>query len=107
MDGSLPAAIGSFIAATNSADETTFVASFTHDARLQDGSRVFRGHEGAAQWSASDNIGVGMHFELLSWAKTAPDAYDVTLQARSRRFTGTGTLHVTMREGLIATLATG
>jgi hypothetical protein len=41
MDGSLPAAIGSFIAATNSADETAFVASFTDDARLQDGGRVF------------------------------------------------------------------
>jgi hypothetical protein len=106
MDGSLPAAIGSFIAATNSADETAFVASFTDDARLQDGGRVFHGREGAAQWSASDNIGVGMHFELVSWAETAPDAYDVTLEARSRRFTGTGTLHVTMREGLIATLAT-
>lgn len=107
MDGSLPAAIGSFIAATNSADEATFVASFTDDARVQDGGRVFHGREGAARWSASDNIGVGMQFELMSWAKTAPDAYDVTLQARSRRFTGTGTLHVTMRGGLIATLATG
>ncbi len=100
----VPAAVSGLIEATNNADSDRFVSLFTADARVVDGGRVFLGHEGAASWNTTDNVGVGMRFDLISCNETAPDLYDVTLRATSRRFNGVGTLRVTLREGLIASL---
>ncbi|MCS5717555.1 nuclear transport factor 2 family protein [Herbiconiux sp. CPCC 205763] len=105
MPHTLPSAIDSMIAATNSADDAAFLAAFAEDAEVADGDRVFHGREGAARWNASDNIGVGMHYELVSWSSVGKDAYEVILRARSRRFSGTGTLRIAIRDGLISAMA--
>ncbi len=102
-----PAAISAFIGATNAGDTAAFVAAFTDDAYVRDGSREFTGHSGVADWDSTDNIGVGMHFDLLGWEATSVDSYVLTIRATSRRFNGTGDLQLTMRDGLIARLEIG
>jgi hypothetical protein len=103
----LPTAIKALIDATNAADSDAFVAAFTADAQVRDGGREFAGHEGAGDWNRTDNIGVGMHFELIACETAGVDTYNVRLKATSRRFSGTGTMHVTLRNGLIARLEIG
>ncbi|SNT54307.1 hypothetical protein SAMN05421812_10936 [Asanoa hainanensis] len=102
-----PAAISALIDTTNAADSAAFVAAFTDDAYVRDGSREFTGHAGVADWDRTDNIGVGMHFDLLGWKASGVDTYVVTIRAKSRRFNGTGDLVLTVREGLIARLEIG
>lgn len=102
-----PAAISAFIDATNTGDSAAFVAAFTDDAYVRDGSREFMGHQGVADWDGTDNIGVGMHFDLLGWEATGVDSYVVTIRATSRRFNGTGDLQLTTRGDLIARLEIG
>lgn len=102
-----PAAIAAFIEATNSADSDAFVAAFTDDAYLSDWGREFTGHDGVASWNRTDNIGVGMHFEFVQCEETGGDSYAVTLTSTSRRFNGTGTMRITLRDGLISRLEIG
>src|SRR5262249_21962818 len=102
-----PAAIGALIDATNAGDTKAFVAAFTDDAYVRDGNREFTGHEGVGDWDRTDNIGVGMRFELLSWRATGPDSYVVTINAASRRFNGTGDLRLTLRGAQISRLEVG
>lgn len=102
-----PPGILRLIEATNAGDDEAFVAAFTADARVDDSGHRYRGHDGIAQWNASDNIGAGMRFELLSWTRTPDGDYDVSLRATSRRFSGTGSMRITLRDGLIADLVIG
>ncbi|WP_116076825.1 nuclear transport factor 2 family protein [Asanoa ferruginea] len=102
-----PAPIAAMIEATNAADSAAFVAAFTDDAYVRDGSREFTGHNGVADWDRTDNIGVGMQFEVLSTEPAGDDAYVVTIRATSRRFNGTGPMRVTLRDGLISRLEIG
>ncbi|GIF73396.1 nuclear transport factor 2 family protein [Asanoa siamensis] len=102
-----PAAIGTFIDATNAGDTEAFVAAFTDDAYVRDYGREFTGHDGVRSWDSTDNIGVGMRFELLSWTAAGGDAYVITIRATSRRFNGTGDMRVTLRDGLISRLEIG
>ncbi|GAA1881976.1 nuclear transport factor 2 family protein [Asanoa iriomotensis] len=102
-----PAAIAAMIDATNAGDTEAFVASFTDDAYVRDGSREFHGHAGARDWDRTDNIGVGMHFDVLSWSSSGAEDYVVTIRATSRRFNGTGDMRVTLRDGRIARLEVG
>ncbi|MDG4825407.1 nuclear transport factor 2 family protein [Asanoa sp. WMMD1127] len=101
-----PAAISALIDATNAGDTDAFVAAFTDDAYIRDGSREFTGHDGVRSWDSTDNIGVGMHFDLLGWRSTGADTWVVTIRATSRRFNGTGDLHLTVRGDRIARLET-
>ncbi|WP_349427825.1 nuclear transport factor 2 family protein [Microbacterium sp. LWS13-1.2] len=73
--------------------------AFTPDAYVEDGAAQYHGREGIAEWNHTDNLGVGMRFDLLSVSGYGDDTYDVALRATSRRFTGTGTMHITLREG--------
>jgi ketosteroid isomerase-like protein len=102
-----PAPIAAMIEATNAADSAAFVAAFTDDAYVRDGSREFTGHNGVADWDRTDNIGVHMRFELLSTEPDGDDAYVVTIRATSNRFNGTGPMRITLRDGLIARLEIG
>ncbi|GIF63796.1 hypothetical protein Ais01nite_18310 [Asanoa ishikariensis] len=102
-----PAAISAFIDTTNAGDTAGFVAAFTDDAYVRDGSREFTGRAGVADWDGTDNIGVGMHFDLLGWEATDVDTYVLTIRATSRRFNGTGDLVLTVRGDLIARLEIG
>ncbi|MDQ0577715.1 hypothetical protein [Agromyces albus] len=45
-----------------------------------------------------------MHFDLVSITAVGGESYDVTLSATSRRFSGTGTMRVSLQENLIAHL---
>jgi ketosteroid isomerase-like protein len=99
-----PAAVTAFIDATNSADSDAFVAAFTDDAYVRDWGREFTGHDGVASWNRSDNIGVGMHFELIQCEEKGEDRYIVRLKCTSRRFNGTGDMRMTLRNGLISRL---
>ena len=105
-DPSSTAAITAMLDATNRGDADAFVESFTDDAVITDFGRVFHEHDGVRSWDSTDNIGVGMHFDLVSLNETGPDAWDVEVDASSRRFSGRSTLKVTLRDGRIATLET-
>ncbi len=106
-DTTLPPAIASLIDATNNGDDDAFVGAFTTDAHVEDGGRAFEGHDGVARWNLTDNIGVGMIFTLVSWESAGPHAYVVTLRSASRRFSGTGTMQITVQDDLIASLIIG
>jgi ketosteroid isomerase-like protein len=100
-----PAAIRTFIEATNRGDTDAFVAAFTEDAYLSDGGREFHGHDGVRSWNRTDNIGVRSHFELVSAEPgTAPGSYTVTLTVSGDRFNGTGSLNFELRDGRITSL---
>jgi hypothetical protein len=99
-----PAAIAAMIEATNAGYPEAVVATFTDDAYVRDESREFHGRDGVRDWNRTDNIGVGMRFEVLSWEATGDDRYVVTIRATSRRFNGTGDLQVTLRNDQIARL---
>jgi len=103
----LPAAIKALIDATNAADSDAFVAAFTEDAHVRDWGREFSGHTGVADWNRTDNIGVGMKFQPITCEPAGKDAYAVQLRAMSNRFNGTGTMQITLRDGLIARLEIG
>jgi len=106
-DSTIPEVLLSFITATNSADDAAFVAVFTDDAYINDWGREFRGHEGVASWNHTDNIGAGMHIELVSTAYDGDGVFKVTLKAASRRFNGIGSMQIAVRGGLITRLEIG
>ncbi len=66
----LPAPVQAFIDTTNAGDSEAFVAVFTDDAHLEDWGRVFRGHDGARSWNASDNIGKRSPSRSTGWLAT-------------------------------------
>ena len=105
MSIEIPAAIATFIDATNRGDSDAFVAAFSADATLDDWGRVFHGHSGVRAWDRTDNIGVDAHFDLVD-AKfgTEPDSYIVTLSVSGNGYNGTGPMTFQLRDGLIARL---
>ncbi|MEW2289475.1 nuclear transport factor 2 family protein [Streptomyces sp. NPDC047841] len=62
----VPAAIGTFIDATNRGDSEAFVAAFTEDAHLYDYGREFQGRDRVRDWNRTDNIGAQAHFDLVT-----------------------------------------
>jgi hypothetical protein len=108
MADDVPAAIQSFIDATNSGDSDAFVAAFTSDAHLDDWGRGFDGHDGVRSWDGTDNIGVQSHFELLDLTSGPDDGeYVVTLRVTGNGYNGTGPMVFRIRDGLIADLRIG
>jgi len=104
-NNNLPAAIQTFIEATNRGDSEAFVAAFTEDAYLNDWGREFRGHDGVRAWNHTDNIGVRSHFELVSAEPgAAPGSYTVTLTVTGDGYNGTGPMSFELRDGRIASL---
>jgi len=101
----LPAAIRTFIDATNRGDSDAFVAAFTTDAHLDDWGRGFDGHAGIRSWDRTDNIGKRSRFGLVdvSLGET-PDTYIVTLEVSGEGYNGTGPMRFELRDGLIARL---
>ena len=97
----IPDPIRRMIEATNAADSDAFVACFTDDAYLEDWGRTFEGHDGIRSWDETDNVGVGMHFDLES-AQQDGSEWLVTVDARSERFNGTGKFRITLDGGRIA-----
>ncbi|WP_295118238.1 nuclear transport factor 2 family protein [uncultured Leifsonia sp.] len=91
----LPAPIRAFIDTTNSADSDAFVAVFTDDAYLEDWGRVFRGHDGARSWNASDNIGKRSHF-VVDRAERDGDDWIVTVTVTGDGFNGTSPIRFTV-----------
>ncbi len=104
-DPQVPAAIRTFIDATNAADSDAFAAAFTTDASLNDWGREFRGRDGIRSWNRTDNIGVNAHFELVAIEPGAtPDTHVVTLTVTGGGYNGTGPMRFELRDGLIAKL---
>jgi ketosteroid isomerase-like protein len=90
-ENAVPAALRTFIDATNRGDSDAFVAAFTEDAVLDDWGRVFRGRAGIAAWNRSDNIGVGSRFELVGLEPTEDAGRVVaTLTVTGGGYNGTG-----------------
>lgn len=101
----LPAAIRTFIDATNRGDSNAFVNAFTEDAHLDDWGRGFDGHDGIRSWNRTDNIGVNAHFDLVTLETgDGPDSYIVTLTVSGDGYNGTGPMRFQLRGGMIATL---
>lgn len=104
----LPAAIHTFIDATNRGDSDAFVAAFTPDAHLNDWGRGFDGQEGIRSWNRTDNIGQRAHFELVEATPTeGPDSYLISLTVTGDGYNGTGPMRFELRDGLIARLLIG
>lgn len=101
----LPAAVRTFVEATNRGDSDAFAAAFTEDAYLNDWGREFHGRDGVRAWDRTDNIGVQAHFEPRS-VEPGPDAdsYVVTLTVTGNGYNGTGPMTFHLRDGLIASL---
>ncbi|GAB3597111.1 nuclear transport factor 2 family protein [Microbacterium tumbae] len=102
-DIALPAAIRTFIDATNAGDSEAFADAFTSDATLDDWGREFHGRNGVRAWDRTDNIGVNAHFDLVS-AETDGDVHVVTLTVSGDGYNGTGPMRFELRDGLIARL---
>ncbi|MEW2515939.1 nuclear transport factor 2 family protein [Streptomyces sp. NPDC046870] len=103
----VPAAIGTFIEATNRGDSDAFAAAFT-DAHLYNYGCEFHGRDGLRDWDRTDNSGVQAHFELIeAEAGPDPDRHLVTPKVTSNRYNGTGPMTFRLRDGLIADLRIG
>ncbi len=101
----LPAAIRTFIDATNRGDSDAFVAAFSADAYLNDWGRGFDGQDGIRSWDRTDNIGKHSHFDLVDAVPgLTADEYVVTLKVSGGGYNGTGPMRFTVRDGLIAKL---
>lgn len=97
-----PAAIATFIDATNAGDSDAFVAAFTDDASLDDWGRVARGHDGIREWDRTDNIGKQSHFELVDIVEEAePETYLAHLEVTGNGFNGTSPFRFILRGELI------
>ncbi len=104
-ENAVPAALRTFIDATNRGDSDAFVAAFTEDAVLDDWGRVFRGRAGIAAWNHSDNIGVGSRFELVGLEPTEDAGRVVaTLTVTGGGYNGTGPMIFEFRGDRIARL---
>lgn len=101
----IPAAIRTFVAATNSGDSAAFVAAFTPDAYLNDWGREFRGRDGVSQWNTTDNIGVQAHFDLVDADRASLNTYVVTLAVSGNGYNGTSPMTFVLHDGLIASLS--
>ncbi|MFK0150475.1 nuclear transport factor 2 family protein [Streptomyces sp. NPDC090499] len=101
----VPAAIRTFVEATNRGDAEAFAAAFTDDAELDDWGREFRGRDGVRAWDRTDNIGVQAHFTLDA-IEPGPSAgtYVATLTVTGNGYNGTGPMTFRLRDGLIASL---
>ncbi|MFF4896026.1 nuclear transport factor 2 family protein [Streptomyces sp. NPDC001068] len=100
-----PAAVRTFVEATNRGDAEAFAAAFTHDAELDDWGRRYHGREGVRAWDRTDNVGVQAHFALEAIEPGAtPDTYVVTLTVTGNGHNGTGPMTFQLRDGLIASL---
>jgi ketosteroid isomerase-like protein len=101
----IPAAVQTFVEATNRGDAEAFVAAFTHDAELDDWGREYHGRDGVRAWDRTDNIGVRAHFTLVSIEPGASsDTFVVTLTVTGDGHNGTGPMTFRLRDGLIANL---
>lgn len=100
-----PAAIRTFVDATNRGDAEAFAAAFTHDADLDDWGREYHGRAGVRAWDRTDNIGVQAHFELDAIEPgSSADTYVATLTVTGNGHNGTGPMTFHLRDGLIASL---
>ncbi|MEU9239180.1 nuclear transport factor 2 family protein [Streptomyces shenzhenensis] len=100
-----PAAVQTFIEATNRGDAEAFAAAFTHDAYLDDWGRRYHGRDGVRAWDRTDNIGVQAHFELDAIEPgPSPHTYVATLTVTGNGHNGTGPMTFGLRDGLIASL---
>jgi ketosteroid isomerase-like protein len=90
-----PRAIQCMIDATNAGDRDAFVDCFTEDVYLEDWGRGFHGKDGVRSWDETDNIGVGMHFDIED-ARREDSVWIVTVRARSERFSGQGKMRITL-----------
>ena len=99
----MPPAIEAFVETTNRGDSEGFVAAFTTDAYLNDWGREFRGHDGAASWNRTDNIGKQAHFEVHGIRRGSVDGeYVVTLTVSGNGYNGPGEFTFQLTDGLIS-----
>ncbi|MFD4510381.1 nuclear transport factor 2 family protein [Streptomyces sp. NPDC058457] len=101
----IPAAIQTFVEATNRGDAEAFAAAFTHDAELDDWGREYHGRDSVRAWDRTDNIGVQARLTLDAIEPGASsDTYVATLTVTGNGYNGTGPMTFVLRDGLIASL---
>lgn len=100
-----PAAIRTFIDATNEENTEAFLASFTPDATIDDWGRVFTGPDGIASWNQTDNIGKHSRFDVVEVAEgTTAGQYVVTMDVTGEGYNGIGTMTFTVDGDLVKSL---
>lgn len=97
----LPAPIGGFVRAINTANTSAFVALFTSDGVISDWGTEYRGADGIRSWAASDAIGAGARMTVLA-ATTDGDVTTVRFDWVSRVFTGQSDGIFTIAAGMIS-----
>ena len=101
-DLTLPAAIATFISATNAADSDQFVAQFTADAVLNDWGTEYHGPTEIAKWNQTDNIGKQSHFELQDFTQDNATTWTVRLVVTGQGFNGISPFRMTLKDDLLA-----
>lgn len=97
----LPAAVQAVVDAINAGDTEGFVAAFAEDGLVDDWGRVLPGRDGVRSWADTDAIGQGARIEVTE-AVTEGDITTLTFEWTSRRFNGTSSAIVTVRDGLVS-----
>jgi len=87
--------------ATNAADSTAFLDSFTDDGVVDDWGREFVGREAIAGWNDRENIGVQSHFTIQQVTQEG-SAFAATATVKGNGYNGGGTFTFELAGDLIS-----
>src|SRR5690606_38107113 len=97
----LPGPVQAVVDAINDGDTERFVAAFTGDVEVEYWGGVLTGRDGVRSWAHTDAIGQDARMTVRS-AETAGDTTTIEFDWASKRFNGTSTAIVTVRDGLVS-----
>ncbi len=104
MKVTLATPIENFITATNNHDTDAFLAQFAADADITDWGHHYQGKTGVLAWNTTDNIGANASMEVISVKSVQREGLAgqaVTVNVKSRKFTGRGLIQFYLQGDLI------
>lgn len=103
MADALPTPIAILIDAANAGDTDDFLDSITVDGFVEDGDRVFTGHDEIRRWSDAEFIGADATLEVLS-VETTDDVTTVQVEVGGSGFTGASTFEFVVDGDLVSSM---